>query len=800
DCFSNDLDKLINNPTILIASQVISYVRGKELENFIEKLISKKGFISIIIAQAHGSITRHTGEQYDNSTKQPDTEDEVTRAVASYNSTLSSTKILYGSTINFPPNLTYEYLLYVAQMDFNQLNNSTKEYQVRCLLEFIAGTSMERLICLDKNKFNNFIEDIIQHLALKNGTVGVWSYMSLIIPREKVTQEALDNTWQKLQKLALSGGLNSFDLAAKEGNYEIILSIHRQGLMSCSFNDYEYNNFIDILEYIKSFMGYQIRLSDDIPEILNFLKVDVDNYARYRNYISYKLVEIRNIKYNFITQAPDKVSHIDYSMSFRGARGNDFLLARFPLLYGFIWAIPIISPAIIFLDLESSCKFAIGMCLMFPKFFIKFIHTSAPTIHYIRGDDVLIQFYLNDKDNLNSLKFQNSEGHTALHKAILEEDDIKSSHLLNCANPVVEKLVKISDSQGYLPLHYASAKNNIKATKYMINHQKLVDSQALGSWWDLALNIVFFSGKIIYLHTCFVGSINLQDKLIPYKYASLLAIYGMFRYNNIKFPDNIYYEIFLHKLNQYDDWGDYLAEFNQIYKSYSQDTALHLSTKNNHTELSKFLVASTANVNLLNSKGESPLHLAAANNNLELIDLYLKNGADINAQTTQDSYPFLDLLIKSAMLYFGSNCPYQMFGEVVFLKIIYDEIFSEFYGLNSAAPLHYAIKGVSLSDHTLGITEYATNIQHEAVKKLVDSGADCNISMTYYKSLDMQLIPYIVTKAITIIYDLPYIQSIPLLFIIQTIFSYENEELKFVDLIGNANASSNLDLDIDYYL
>ncbi len=62
------------------------------------------------------------------------------------------------------------------------------------------------------------------------------------------------------------------------------------------------------------------------------------------------------------------------------------------------------------------------------------------------------------------------------------------------------------------------------------------------------------------------------------------------------------------------------------------DTALHLATDNENTEIIKKLIEAGADVNVQNKNGDTALHLAIDNKNTEIIKKLIEAGADVNVQ------------------------------------------------------------------------------------------------------------------------------------------------------------------------
>ncbi len=70
-----------------------------------------------------------------------------------------------------------------------------------------------------------------------------------------------------------------------------------------------------------------------------------------------------------------------------------------------------------------------------------------------------------------------------------------------------------------------------------------------------------------------------------------------------------------------------------------QFTALHLAATSGDTEALKVLVGADANVNAVNSVGDTPMHLAASNGNYGFVYMLLNAGANKNVMNVYRSTP-----------------------------------------------------------------------------------------------------------------------------------------------------------------
>lgn len=736
DCFGSEVDQLVNQPVLLIASHVVYYLKDLSLNEFIDKIFNKMGLVSIIIAQAEGSVLNKVIGAYAGA---KGTENYVEVAISTHNVNFSHIKILYSSTIIFPKKISQEKLLSLAQADFEALER--QEQEIRSLLEFSAGISIEELFCSDSEKLAHLISDLYTNMQLNEGNICFWSYMQITVPKDKMNQESMKLEMAKINDLMLSGNITSFERAIAGGDYEIAIELHKQGVMSCKIHQISYSYITEIFKMIDSYLRYELRLSSGWPEILGYF-FNLDERTQFRDYSSPELLRIQNIKYNYLVTygLPNpaiKANNLVESegSSFRAWAGNSLTnLASYPFLYEF--AASFILFAASFKIIPSSFArngLSLGMLMVYNSFWSKFFYTSNSAIHYIKGDDFLFQLYLLNKTNLESLRFQNSEGQTALHKAILSKDTTKIHNLLSCDNSIVNNIINIKDSRGKIPLHNAiEADMGDNIIEILIEKSTAIDI----STPSIIADFLFFGGKFIYLYAYFIDWIKEQK---PYqirasylRLATLTSLYTLTSYFDIKLLDKIYYFTFAHRLNYYDNWKE-SSSSNHIQDKYSCDTALHLSVKHNREAVTRQLLArNDTKINALNIKGESALHLAAANNNTILIDLLLKNGANINIQANLfNSVPIYllgDFTIKAFSLYCGANNLLSTIAEIIFISVIRDELFGSFQPAISPAPIHYA-----------------TSIK--TTTKLIENGANPEATITYYGNAYLQIIPYLAAKS-----------------------------------------------------
>ena len=778
NCFGGKIDELANKSVLLIASHVIYYRGNLTISELIDKIFKKMALVSIIIAQAEGSVLNKVIKAY---AGHEGTEAPVEEAISAHN--FSHIKILYSSLIYFPNDITYQKLINLAQADFEQLEG--KDLEIRGLLEFSAGLSIEELFCSNEEKLAHLIGDIYTNIALNSGNIKFWNYAQITVPKDKMSQEGMKLQMDKINNLALSGNITSFKSAIQGGDYEIAIALHKQGFMIS--HNYSYSFVNEALSIIKSYIRYELKLSAGWPELFRYFYIDLDERIKFRNYSSPEILRMQNIKYNYsvIYGLPNPVLKVNNLVKSEGSLFREWItkgkwsilasLVSYPLIYEFSTSSILLASSYLIIPSDLTKNgLSLGMIMVYNSFWKKFFYTSNSAIHYIKGDDFLFQLYLYDETNLDSLKFKNSEGQTALHKAILNKDIDKINILLSCSDSL--NIVNIQDSKGKLPLHNAiEAGINDEVIKILIERSTNLNFEVTSIIADFFL----FGGKFIYFYSYFTAWVKKQH---PYqiiesyiRLAALTGIYTLTNYFDMNLLDKIYYFTFAHRLNYYENWE---IKSNHLQYKYNHDTPLHLSTKYNREEITKYLLTkNNTKVNALNIKGESALHLAAANNNIKLIDLLLEHGAEINLQANifNNLYLLGDFIIKAFTLYYDTNNLLAIYSEAIFIIVIRNEIFGLFYPISSPTPLHYAVM----------------NSSKEAIIKLIENGADPDLTMSYYSNPYLQIIPYVATKLLSLMIstilkkDISAFYKFPILVIFQTAFFYSEKALKPLELINN---------------
>lgn len=800
DCFGDDIDKLVNNPVLLIASQVIFYL--DDVNDFIQRLVQKTGLVAIIIAQADGSYLNKIGQAYGNLKKKTGTEIPVEDALATYTS-FHHIKILYSSMIFFSANLTYDKLLELASKRFEDLEQNSQDFKIRSLLEFIAGGKLEYLNCT--GKLEHFIADIIFSLKNNKDNIKYWNYMTITVPKPNMSPEGMQVVWNKVQKLKLSGDVIAFEDAIKEGNYEIAYTLFKQGIVTCELRNYSYNSLTEVSNIIQSYVRYELRLSSGWPDLFKFLGYDLDERIKFRDYISPEVLYMQSIKYKYsviygISNETDKINSIVKS---EGLLSRKWLSNKVEWMSGFASSI-VFYPAFFELgcafplalilmnsDRVTQQELGLGLIFMYNSFWKKFFYTSNSAIHYIKGDDFLLQLYLFEENNYDSLRFQNSEGQTALHKAILTNDSIKVNNLLSCSKSTVDSIIHIKDVRGRLPLHDAVEYGNLKTSIILVEKGSDINAHVITSPFGLMFDLLFLSGKVIYLHGYFTSCIRgaglreFSDSFKSIKLLGLGALYSITNYFDMKFPDSIYYFAFLHRLNPYENLKN-LYNIQTIYDGYSYNTILHLGAEKSHTELTKYLVTlKNIDLNARNAKGETILHIVAAKHNLELLDLLLEKKVNINQQTNSWSFSQVGMsLIEISLLYSSSTNIVKSFSEVIFIKVVHDEIFNVASYMHSATALHYTVLN-ELQD-----------ISANTVIKLLENGANPDLKMSYDSKFGTQIIPYLIAKGVALLapmlfkIEMTAIYKVPIFLLSQGILLYNTQEFKPIALLKDQESYS----------
>ena len=816
DCFGSEINKLGDKPVLLIASQVLFYLNNSDaLSDFIDKIINKMGLVAIIIAQADGSILNKFSQSYanyniSNHGKLTNTE-SILENTLSMHKNFHHIKVFYNSIIKFPPNIKYDQLMKIALAEFDSFEKGSTDYNIRCLLEFSAGTPLEYLNCT--NQTSHFIGDIYNHILLNGGDLSFWNYLTITVPIENMNEKQMGIEFNKIKKLYLSGNITTFESAINEGNYEISLSLIKQGLVSCELQSYEYKQSNLFLNSAREFLKFNLRIEALLPEFLKYsFNFDSNEPASVRSFNSSIIKTMQVTKYNYTVNSGlvEKLSNERNIVTSSGQSAREFFrgsisFSSLPLLTELAFSSCLLAPFFIIKGPMNS-MLALSLNALYINFYKRFLFASDSLANYIKGDEFIWQMYLFDKNNYDSLMSSNSYKQNILHTSILSNDIEKAHSLLACDAKIVDNIVNSYDIKRYLPLHYACENGDLKVTKSLILKGNNVNTKIQPSYVSGLFDLIFLMGKATYLYAYFTGWVKNDDLNEVVKLGALSSIYAVMQFFKIKFPDNLYYLSFIHRINPYNTWEDHLNKINQIYNGYNYDTPLHISSKGNHSDIVKYLLKlDNIDIKALNAKGESALHLAAANNNLEIIILLLENDLGINQRAYNIYYyPLCDLLIKLTTICFTSNSWTKTISELVFLKVIHYDMFGSFHTMTGATPLHYALGSMNLSNINFhnNIFSKNENINKKAIEYLIYNGADPDITMNYYSNYDLEIIPYIFAKlAISINNKMPIIYKPMILLASQVLFSlvysqkffsYRNVELKPMDLIKENNETQDI--------
>jgi len=185
-------------------------------------------------------------------------------------------------------------------------------------------------------------------------------------------------------------------------------------------------------------------------------------------------------------------------------------------------------------------------------------------------------------------------------------------------------------------------------------------------------------------------------------------------------------------------------------------TALHLIAQKYSLELAEWFIKRVADINAKDKKGETPMDIAIKQGNLELMQLLKDNGAAVKANSF---YLRSDAKIYEWLEDNGANNV-------------------NIPGRDGLTPLHVAVK------------EY----NFEAVKWLLNKGADCNIKDSHGQTA----IEMAITQPA---YESPYWPCYSTTFLISALLSRCHKQLKFVhsgilDCLSN-NIERIIDIEVD---
>lgn len=621
DIFGEDVDKLIKHPTLLIASQVVFY--AKDISKFINQIITHMGAVAFVMGQSDHSYLNKMSLNYAQQHKQKNVETKVGDYLKAYTPEINSVNVLYSSYIDLPE---LEDLREVAYGCFDCFNDP-KKLIARKLLEFsTGGTTLEYIQY--NNKLEDFIANVSSHISRRSGKIYFWNFLRVIVPNEYNSQTQLERNVQFIYTQKLSGGYTELGNAILEANENIVRDILKSGVVITDIKQKHkvpfwkkilfYSRFAPILSMIEdkdissnktAFNLYINALKEEDYRVNNVLWEDVNNKLTQDNFI--KIYDYLDSFIESFDQESNS-ANLFYNLIFRNIIGIiSISFNRFLIRDG----------DAVFVDLKKTLICSTAMLYLSIYSYYTHYGTKYKLVHYLASQiETEVFIKLSPYDLFyNTFNIQSGSGKTALHYAA------KSNSSFIAKQIMIHDFVRvdIADYRGYLPIHYAAENGNLELiTQFLDDYAISVNTTVGGEVGRLKgfMNVLLlmFSSTIVRNIPAFsYGDFDLKNQWVADKIildGFTYVIMGSDLAKRIYFgvPDKIAQIFFPHYTKEE------LRYENRGYHRYSKDSLLHLAIKNNHTDLSLWLI----NKNVSRSKnidGIYPIHNAVASLNIELL-------------------------------------------------------------------------------------------------------------------------------------------------------------------------------------
>jgi ankyrin repeat protein len=669
DCFlEENILKLSPDPTIMLASHILYYLKHLSVEEFIEKIVSKTNKITIIITQAGGSIISDLSNSYSENQNIKQLQNKLHLTLKNH-SDLAYSEIIFKSKITIDKLLSLAELNEIANKDFSKLTKS--EQDVRHILEMLASSTLEYIKCRDdkqkSDKLKYLIEDIYTHLSYNNNSVQFWNYMIVAIPNNLITQTNLTKSAEKFYRSYYNITHTYFDLAQQDMNYEIMHSILSDYASVCNLKELVWVEKHSIINDIYSWLKFYLRFELFWPDLLSKLHLNLNLGTLYNCYQSNEILEIKSKLeiYNFYSKYGFNYNIMmqDHFASAPGKHARTYPV----LIEEIIPAIAILSIFFLVSDLYAISCMGISMYFMLINFSYKHYDSVNAVIHHFDGDSFIFKTYLLQPEHLKTLTLKNFDKRNSLHLAIITKDKIKIKEILACSEKFNQQIFVQKDYYGYLPIHYAAMHNDTDLFKLLYQKTNLKNQAMIASpyGFELALEICFFCAKFFFFHGMFVSWINQDSLKNLFKFSSIASFNLGYKaiFQGRHFPDTLYYHIFQTRLN---DFTETIDNDNYAYRTYDYNTPLHLATIYNNTKIIEFLLETLANPNCANKFNESPIYLAKTRGNLEAF----KKAKPNPEPCSEYSYKWdlaLDFVIKTTLVTSNNNLKLQSAGNILLL-------------------------------------------------------------------------------------------------------------------------------------
>jgi len=238
DCFSQDLDQLPNNPSLVVVSHVAYYT--PDVRGFIKSLVQKMGkdtilvFVHAPMASDHMCLRQEYGAAMN-----MDVTKTIKEAIETQQSPplfletqqepiLSLWNLFFTSFLSFPESVSFEDLSRITSAAYENIKEE-HELTIRNLLEFIVQRPMEAL--REEKILGAYVEKMTKTLCREVNKFHIWTNMQIVVSRDSGFYNMVKTAVHDLIRHSDSEGFSALHIAAQKGRLPIIECLVEQGII-----------------------------------------------------------------------------------------------------------------------------------------------------------------------------------------------------------------------------------------------------------------------------------------------------------------------------------------------------------------------------------------------------------------------------------------------------------------------------------------------------------------------------------------------------------------------------------------
>lgn len=215
DCFSEDLNKLPDNPSLVMASHIAYYTQ--DVNAFIQKILKKTNENTILIFIHAPIFSEHIRLRNTYGTKvTKNIPTLIKESVKEYQDhVLDSFSLFFFSFINFPE-MSVNSLLEVADSAYKDIQN-TESILLRNILEFIVQKPLESL--KSENTLHSYVKEISSILLTGENKLQIWTQMQVFVSKRSIFYHAVKQAFNDFNDAYYISPLH---WAAYHGSFSIV--------------------------------------------------------------------------------------------------------------------------------------------------------------------------------------------------------------------------------------------------------------------------------------------------------------------------------------------------------------------------------------------------------------------------------------------------------------------------------------------------------------------------------------------------------------------------------------------------